>query len=179
MDVNAARKGTLLLILLAWAHLGLAQDLNITEPDFVGNFLVVQDGDGLKLEKQRAANHARAGFFKAKGSNIVKKAQSPTRVSGGSQLQFIVRVESNNIDPSQVVNVFQLVSDKRKDYRYIETSSRGAFTSDSMAIEFLPFDGARYGESSYLLTMTVDLPPGEYAMTLDGSRDVFNMFGVD
>jgi hypothetical protein len=53
------------------------------------------------------------------------------------------------------------------------------FTGDSMAIELLSFTSERYGESSYLLTLNEPLEAGEYAMTLDGSRDVFSMFGVD
>lgn len=161
------------------ASLAGAQDLAIPEPEFVGNFVLVTDDHGLALEKQRASTHARAGFFKAKGSNIVQGAQSTVRAPGGAGLRFIVRASSNDVDPAQLVNVFALTSDPKRDYRYIETSSQGMFTGDSMKIDFIGFSGKRYGDSSYLLTIDRPLPQGEYAMTLEGSRDVFNLFGVD
>ncbi len=50
--------------------------------------------------------------------------------------------------------------------------------STAADIDFIPFQASKYGQSSYLLQVD-DLLPGEYAITLDGSRDVFNMFGVD
>jgi hypothetical protein len=154
-------------------------ETSIAEPEYVGNILAIQGENGLALEKQRASSHARAGFMKTKSSNIVKKGKSPVRLTAGSDAQFIVRAATNDVDPAQVVNLFALVSDPNKDYRYVETGSQGPFTGDAMVIDFLPFTSKRYGESSYLLTISVPLAPGEYAMTLDDSRDVFNLFGVD
>lgn len=158
---------------------GASAETSIAEPEYVGNILAIQGADGVALEKQRASSHARAGFMKTKSSNIVQKAKSPVRLAAGSEVQFIVRAATNDVDPTQVVNLFALVSDPNKDYRYVETGSQGPFTGDAMVIDFLPFTSERYGESSYLLTISVPLSPGEYAMTLDGSRDVFNLFGVD
>lgn len=151
----------------------------IPEPEYVGNILLVQGAAGVPLEKQRASNHARSGFLKAKSSNIVQGAQSPVRTTTNENLTFIVRHSTNDVDPAQVVNIFKLTSDSKRDYRYIETGSRGMFTGDSMNIEFLPFSSSRYGKSSYQLTISQPLSPGEYAMTLDGTRDVFSLFGVD
>jgi hypothetical protein len=175
--LNFSRLGAVLASVVL-AHVCIAE-VTIAEPEYVGNIIVVRDGEGVALEKQRASNHARAGFFRGKMSNIVQRAASPVRLTRGEKLQFIVRAATNEVDPAQVVNVFQLISDPRKDYRYIETGSQGMFTGNSMAIEFLPFASERYGESSYLLTFIEPLEAGEYAMTLDGSRDVFSMFGVD
>jgi hypothetical protein len=163
---------------VALAQVGAAE-VTIAEPEYVGNIIALQGAEGVALEKQRAASHARSGFFKAKASNIVQRAASPVRLARGEKLQFIVRAATNEVDPAQVINVFQLISNPRKDYRYIETGSQGMFTGDSMAIELLSFTSERYGESSYLLTLNEPLEAGEYAMTLDGSRDVFSMFGVD
>jgi hypothetical protein len=42
----------------------------------------------------------------------------------------------------------------------------------------MPFSGRRHGKASYRVVVA-HLEPGEYAMTIEGSRDVFNMFGVD
>jgi hypothetical protein len=154
-------------------------EVRIAEPEYVGNVIAVQSATGVDLEKQRASNHARSGLFRAASSNIVQRAKSPVRLSSAEALQFIVRAESNAIDPTQLVNIFQLISDPGRDYRYIQTGTQGMFTSSSMAIDFLPFTGKQYGKSSYLLTISQPLDAGEYAITLDGSRDVFNMFGID
>ncbi len=166
------------LLLCCMASSAHAVDAGL-EPEYVGNIVLLENNSALPLEKQRASNHARSGFLKAKSSNIVQGAQSGVRASSRSGLQFIVRHSSNDVDPAQIVNVFKLTSDAKRDYRYIETGSRGMFTGNSMKIDFIPFNSKRYGESSYVLTIAQPLEPGEYAMTLDGSRDVFNLFGID
>lgn len=154
-----------------------AAQVELPEPDYVGNIVAVQDGQGVPLEKQRASNRARGGFVRARAANEVEGVKSPVRLAGG-WLQFIVRAETNQVDPAQVVSVFQLDTNARREVRLIETGSQGVFAARSMDIDFLSFTSERYGESSYLITLE-GVDPGEYAVTLDGSRDVFNMFGVD
>jgi hypothetical protein len=90
-----------------------------------------------------------------------------------------VRHETNAVNPTQVINVLKLASNERRETRFVETGSTGAFSSQTMDIDYLPFGSERYGESSYLITLRDRLESGEYAITLDGSRDVFNLFGVD
>jgi hypothetical protein len=77
-----------------------------------------------------------------------------------------------------VVNLFRLGKDIKKERRTIVTGTVNFNQSTAADIDFIPFQASKYGQSSYLLQV-YELPPGEYAITLDGSRDVFNMFGVD
>ena len=164
------------LVLAALIGIAAAQ-VELPEPDYVGNIVAVQNGQGVPLEKQRASNRARGGFVRARAANEVDGAKSPVRLTSG-RMQLIVRAETNQVDPAQVVSVFRLDTNARRDVRLIETGSQGVFAARSMDIEFLSFTSERYGESSYLITLE-GVGSGEYAVTLDGSRDVFNMFGVD
>jgi hypothetical protein len=163
-----------------------AQDIAIEEPEFTGIILLVKDPNtGEKLEKQKSSNASKAdigaalfGVSKAKGMNVVKGASSPVRVAQHENIQFIVKVKENHFDPVDVINIFQMESDTDKDLRSIITGKVNFNKTSTLDIEFVSFDAAKYGESSYLINIP-ELQPGEYAMTLEGSRDVFNLFGVD
>jgi hypothetical protein len=162
------------------------QDISVPEPEFTGIVLLVKpDGQAEQLEKQKAASASKAhigaalfGVSKAKGLNMVSGVQSPVRVFGGEKLSFIVKVKENGRDPVEVVNLFRLGKDIKKERRTIVTGTVNFNQSTAADIDFIPFQASKYGQSSYLLQV-YELPPGEYAITLDGSRDVFNMFGVD
>jgi hypothetical protein len=163
-----------------------AQEIAIEEPEFTGIILLVKDPNtGEKLEKQKSSNASKAdigaaifGVSKAKGMNMVKGSSSPVRTAHNENIQFIVKVKENHFDPVDVINIFKMESDSEKDHRLIVTGKVNFNKSSTLDIEFIPFEATKYGESSYLVNIS-ELQPGEYAMTLDGSRDVFNLFGVD
>lgn len=157
---------------------GKDSTVSLSEPEYVGNISYVDSSEGLTLEKQRASTKLRSGMFTVKSSNIVKGATSPVRVSSGEAVRFIVRAASNDVDPVQVINIFQMTSNAKKKYRQLEVSKAGRFSGSGMNIDFIPFTSKKYGKTSYLITLN-NLAAGEYAMTLDGSRDMFNLFGVD
>ena len=87
-------------------------------------------------------------------------------------------VNQHDRDPAEVINFFRLEEDAKKERRTIVTGTVNFNQSTAADIDFIPFQASKYGQSSYLVQVS-DLPPGEYAITLDGSRDVFNMFGID
>jgi len=153
-------------------------ETDLPEPEYVGDIVAVEGGVATPLEKQRTSTRARAGALRARSANEIAGKASPVRLAS-QPLRFIVRHDTNTINPTQVINVFRMKVNERRDVRLIETGSVGAFTARSMDIDFLPFSSERYGTSSYLITLDGELEPGEYAITLDGSRDVFNLFGVD
>lgn len=124
------------------------------------------------------------GVGKVTGTNEVKGVASPMRINASEKHQFIIRVPDNNMDPFQLINIFRLEqkikSKADKSVRVIETSSAATFSgSSAMDINMIEFESKKYGESSILITISSTLEPGEYAMTLEGSRDLFSMFGVD
>lgn len=153
-------------------------ETTLPEPEYVGDIVAVEGDVGTPLEKQRTSNRARAGALRARSANEIEGTASPVRLTA-QPLRFIVRHDTNTVNPTQVVNVFRMSVNERRGVRLVETGSVGAFTSRSMDIDFLSFEGERYGSSSYLITIEEPLAPGEYAITLDGSRDVFNLFGID
>lgn len=166
------------LICVSSSAFGKDSTVSLPEPEYVGNVSYVGSSEGLTLEKQRASTKVRSGMFTIKGSNIVKGVASPVRVSSGGAVRFILRAATNDVDPVQVVNIFQMNSNTKKKYRQLEVSKAGAFGERGMNIDFIPFTSKKYGKSSYLITLN-NLAAGEYAMTLDGSRGMFNLFGVD
>ncbi len=187
------RTTTLLALSITIFFPAVAQnsDINIPEPQYIGRMLYVSGDEGIPLEQQKASTKAKAGASmfvvgvgKVTGTNEVKGAASPVRVEASEKLQFIIRVPDNNMDPFQLINIFRLEpkikSNADKSVRVIETSSAATFSgSSAMDINMIEFESRKYGESSILITVASALVPGEYAMTLQGSRDLFNMFGVD
>jgi len=115
------------LIAAAVGAAAYAQDITISEPEYVGDIVAIQANAAVPLEKQRASNRARAGALRARASNQVESASSPVRLSG-KPMQFIVRHETNSVNPEQVINIFQLAVNERRDVRQVETGSTGAFT---------------------------------------------------
>lgn len=158
----------------------------IPEPEYKGNMLLVHGTTGTPLEKQKSSSKSGLsasvfiiGVGKAKSSAVVDGVSSPVRISGKDKVELIVRAQDNSVDPVQIVNFFKLTPNTRKGNRFIMLSQTNSLSStETMKIQMVPFTSAKYGTSSYLLTVA-HLEPGEYALTLEGSRDLFNMFGVD
>ena len=163
-----------------------SQEITIAEPEFTGIILLVRGSDsGEQLEKQKAASASKAdigaalfGVSKAKGMNTIDGLQSPVRVESGENVKFIARVKENDRDPVEVINIFRMEQDLKKERRTIVTGTVNFNQSTASDIDFIPFQAKKYGQNSYLIEVT-GLSPGEYTLTLDGSRDVFNLFGVD
>ena len=168
---------------------GTNAQIKVTEPEFSGTIVFVNDsaGAGVKLEQQTASMSASAngasyvpvvGFFAGKSTakNYVQGASSPVQIDKKEKIQFIVKVADNSVDPVSVINIFRLKSEK--DMRTLEIFSGKIVSGAKVAdIKFLPCNATKYGQSSYLITLE-NPETGEYAITLEGRRDMFHMFGV-
>jgi len=180
------KKIVIFFILMLPGVIALSQDITVEEPEFTGIILLVKDSNSSeKLEKQKASSGTKAdvgaaifGIAKGKGMNIVNGAASPVRVKIGEPVRLIVKVKENDRDPIEVINIFQMEQDNTKDKRIVITGNVNFNKTSTLNIDFIPFTATKYGTSSYLVELA-NLDSGEYALTLDGSRDVFNMFGVD
>lgn len=163
-----------------------AQRFKITEPEFSGNMVYVNDtiGEGISLEKQTCSTKTQGsaslyitGIGKVKSSSLVKGYQSDIRINQHSKLNFIIKVTDNSIDPITLINIFKL--EQKKNYRLVELGASGTFSGvTSNDIKFLKFKGKKYGTSSYIIEID-SIEPGEYAITLAERRDLFNMFGIN
>lgn len=90
-----------------------------------------------------------------------------------------MRVADSSVDTFKQNNIFKLEQNSNKNLRYLNVGSHRTLGGTKAAdIEFISFDGRKYGKSSYLIEIGT-LPGGEFAITLDGSSVIFNMFGVD
>ena len=172
-------------LLLTLSFLDVSGQVTIPEPEYTGNIVYIDSGQARPLEKQKASAKAGASMYivgvgKVKASNVVTGMRSPVRTNQRDSLSFIVRVTDNNVDPFQLINIFKLEQNPNKNNRFIEVSNVGTFSGASANdIAFLSFDAKKYGERSYMITIQKQLIPGEYAITIEGSRELFNMFGVD
>lgn len=176
----------LFVITLLFVALGVKSQVKIKEPEFPGTIIFVNDsvGNGLPLEKQKSNIKASGsaslyvtGVGKSKAFSVVNGSQSNLRIDKHSNLKFIVTVKDNSIDPTSIINIFPLTP--KKDKRIIEVGTSTTFGGvEQSTIPFLQFTASKYGNSSYLVELN-NVAPGEYAITLPESRDVFCMFGVD
>jgi hypothetical protein len=174
-------------LLMIISFLTASGQITIPEPEYTGNIIYIDNGQAKPLEKQKASGKAKAGVSlyivgvgKVKGTNNVTGVRSPIRTIQRDSLSFIVRVTDNSVDPFQLINIFKLEQNSNKNIRFIEVSNTGTFSGASVGdIAFIPFEAKKYGEKSYLIRIQKQLVPGEYAITIEGSRDLFNMFGVD
>lgn len=170
---------------LLFVSLIYSQEVKITEPEWVGEIIYVNDsvGDGVKLEMQKAYTKTKAGASlyivgagKVKTKTHVNGSTAKTRIKNTDKIQFIVKNNDNLTSPKSIINVFKLNADDKT--RFIDISSLGTFSgAESMNIDFIDFTAKKYGENSYLITMP-KLENGEYAITLAQSRMDFNLFSV-
>lgn len=169
---------TLILFFIASSFFSFGQTA-IKEPEYKGNMVLVDGATGRPLEKQKMSGKAQTRFSKSQTLAIIQGLTSPVRINAGISLQILVRAQDNSVDPVQIINFFKLTADPDKKERFLLLTRQVAFAAkEAMKIEMIPFTSDKFGTSSYLLTVG-KLPPGEYALTLEGSREVFNMFGVD
>lgn len=179
----------LIFAVLFFANVAFGQTIKIEEPEFSGIMLYVNDsiGQGLRLEQQTASVKTRtnvAAFIpiagavagKAKTKNVVNGNASNVVIFERSKVKFIVSVKDNSVDPSTIINIFKLVSEKKT--RTVELASAtmmGVFQSGEIA--YIPFNAKKYGKSSYILTID-KMEEGEYVVTLSERSDLFNLFAI-
>lgn len=174
-------------MLVALSIVSIAQVVRITEPEFSGVVLFVNDsvGSGIRLEQQACSMQTKTNgakmfipFANAKvtSRSVVNGCCSPIKIDSASSIRFIIKVKDNSVDPASLFNIFKLVSEK--DLRAVELSSVSTYGgAKSGEIKLYPFYAQKYGTSSYLIEI-VNLERGEYAITLPERRDLFNMFAV-
>ncbi len=184
-------KTGLFIIICLFFSIGMtySQNIKITEPEFTGIILYVNDtiGEGVRLEHQTATfltelnesvydpNIGQTNTT-ATSKNIVNGNSSPIKIANRDKIQLIVKVANNNVDPVSTINIFKLKSEN--DRRTLElVSAKASGGSVPANIQYIPFSAKKYGTSSYLIEIR-NIEQGEYAMTLPERRDIFYMFCI-
>ena len=163
-----------------------AQDATLTvpEPEFINSAVYVENNETHRLEKaiphdlsRRTIASYATGVYADKQFKQVKGNASDMRLPIKSSYRFIVRVMSNAYDPFEEIAIVKLES-TRKNRKYNASSFDMLGQSKSGDLNYIPFEGKKYGESSYLIQLSTPLEPGEYAIQLRRASDVLNCFGV-
>ena len=121
-------------------------------------------------KRNRPAAHARKrqatifGIGKAKTKLIIDTPEAAIRLKSSDNIRFIIKAVDNATDPISIINIFSFENNKKK--RMAELSSVSSFGSvKSNKLERLRFSAEKYGEQSYLLTLS-DKPAGEFGIII-------------
>lgn len=161
---------------------GKAQ-INVSEPDFVGEVIAVSDGgNATPLEKVNAQVKIKDQLMGLEKKLYVDGKTSPVRLKSG-KIQLIVRAVDNNTDPMSIIRIFEFsVGKTRKATMAKQNELIGTISSNHY--KYIAFTGKKYGESSYLLTIN-NISSGEYGITInnpntvDEKMRIVSCFGVD
>lgn len=163
---------------MAWCSVSVlsaqeSAEITCPEPEFIGETLFVNPDDGspVQLEKQTVMMRSRVnatgiifGIGKAKTKMIIEGTQAAVRVDGSKPIRLIVRAVDNQTDPLAIINIFRFECSKKQ--RLAELASVSTFGSVKTGkLDYVPYSGRKYGESSYLLTLEAH-EPGEYGITV-------------
>lgn len=147
------------------------------EPEFEGEVIgVFPDGTTRKLEKHNVRITTGAGVYiagfaasKQKTKVVINGSMADTRFDGTEPIEIIVRAKDNKADPMSIVRIFRMKSSNKN--RSAVIAAVGSFSVSSNTMEYLPFSAAKYGESSYRLTLD-KRPTGEYGIIVSNPNNV-------
>jgi len=149
-----------LLFSITQANCQKVQNIRITEPEFSGTTVFVNDstGNGVLLEHQTATMEGIVTLRYA-----VKYCCS-TVFADTINSQFIVKVSDNSINPYDLISIVKMnIENSKRTWKYSKP-------------ETIEFKAKKYGTSSYLITVP-KFTLGQYAICFKNSNSV-NLFGV-
>ncbi len=161
------------LILFLVSYFLNAQEI-FEEPAFVGEaFIIKADNTILNLEKEQIKLKTKAGLsvYLAGIGKLKTKIDVPGCCSGASfnpdnEIKLIVRAVDNETDPISIIQIFKF--EKKKKKRLAELASWGTFTGlSSNNLDNLNFEAKKYGEKSYILTITNFERGAEYGIIVN------------
>lgn len=147
-----------------------AQNVTVAEPEFIEEtLLLTSDASAVKLARENATVKSKAGaslyifgIGKVKSRLTIKGKTSVSKVQGGTTTRLIVKAEDNKTDPNSFINIFKFeIKGNERRFQIAEAGTLSATETNNMAT--IEYSAKKYGESSYLLTLT-DLRPGEYGI---------------
>ncbi len=162
---------------MAWGGEISAVKAQSLEPEFEGEVVAVfPDGSARKLEKHNVRIKTGAGVYiagfaaaKQKTKVVIDGSAAGTRLDGSQPVELIVRAKDNKADPMSIVRVFRMKATPKN--RSAVIAAVGTFNVQSNTMEYLPFEAAKYGESSYRLSFATR-PTGEYGVIVSNPNNV-------
>jgi hypothetical protein len=161
----------------------------IKEPDYVDVFFRLNptNGELIPLERQNTQRRiSRADVFiavSAKTAAQIDGEKSPVRFKRGEKLDFIVKLNSQQEDPQSKIQFVLLESVKGKRQWVLAKGSASTFSANGSANDIsqkqmVPYNVAKYGESSFKVSPVNQLSHGEYFLSINTVDSSF-CFGID
>ena len=177
------KKFFILMCLVAVSNISSAQS-KLKEADFIGNVRILNaDSTTVNLERINVQLKTKAtgskiwwGIGSSKAFVEVPGKNANTKLSCGKEIKFIVRASDNNLDPMSIVSIFQYTL-KGKNRRAEFGKVNNLFGNSTSGLKRLDFEGEKYGEHSYIITLT-NKEPGEYGIIVNNpnlQRDDSNL----
>jgi hypothetical protein len=165
-------------------HRAAAQPELLAEPEYVGTvfWLAPSDGKLLNLEHQNPSSHMKLKALGYGGGRMVmsvKGGRSPIRLTAEQQV-FVVRLETNGLDPALMVGLDVLKASKNSREATVVSVGPMGFGSKTAAGETsLKLLFEKFGEHSFKITPATRLPAGEYVIRTKPTGELGYLFGVD
>ena len=146
--------------------------VTVAEPDFAEETLMlISDSEGVLLSRENGTIKAKAGaslyltgIGKVKSRLTLKGVHSLNDVKGSSTTRLIIKGKDNVTDPNSFISIFKFeVTGKERRYLLKEFGTLSKTESNNLSS--VDYKAKKYGESSYLITMT-NLAPGEYGIVI-------------
>jgi len=152
------------------SSISFSQEISVAEPDFEGEIIYANpNGETQALEFQTASVKTKAsigmqltGIGKVKQTVSVRGTQSTTVIPHDSILHFVYNHGSNRKNPRNFIQLVRFYKKGRNRVAEISTASATSGEVSSGDIDFISYKATKYGEASYLVTVT-NLESGHYA----------------
>ncbi len=178
----------LIAFLLTFGIMASAQQF---EPEWTGEVAILKiDGDTISVPTEKAipqvktsasAGRLLVGIGNVRRKAVIKNGRSTTQIEPGEVVTIVVKCKDNDTDPTSFIQVVKF--EEKKKERKTELANVNWLGNVSEGnMEFLNFNGKRYGKSSYILTFPA--VEGEYGVRVlnpndvDEKTTVFYCFGI-
>ena len=159
-----------------------AQDKKYPMPDFDNVPYYYDESTNSLKDLEKAAYHIEykaKGLFGAVQIIVVPGLSSNIRFSDKQSFKFIVHFDDTRTDPSTLCKLLQFTinsknNNKQREY-LIQSQGLGHSETNTKAIDA---NFKKIGEGLYLITFTGAPPVGEFALTIDKTKQGY-AFGID
>ena len=108
-----------------------------------------------------------SGLAGSSGMDVVfKGGHSSYTVKSGQDVRLLIKGEKNDTDPMDTYRIVRFnTSKKERRIQWIEFESSLIGSAETKKAGYVPFEGHKYGEQSYLLTIPAsEMEKGEYGI---------------
>lgn len=182
------KKLIIVAILIMVDFCALAQKF---EPEWAGEVNILKiDGDTVAIATEKSipqiktsssASRLIVGIGNVRSKAVIKNGKSTTQIQPNDVITLVVRCKDNETDPTTFIQVIKF--EEKKKERKTELANMNWLGNVSEGnMNFIQFNGKRYGKSSYILTLQA--PEGEYGVRVLNPNDkdekvsVFYCFGI-